>query len=179
MKISCRSAAALSFVLFGSLFIQAARAEPQVFTFTASNFTSYNGTPVPYTSIFGQVTLDGTNVTGVNLTIGSRSYLPSEVGYFALNYPAGSSAVVGAYKASSWDDVRSLSTNTDDFILLADFSNLQNFAGFTYAVASLNDVFDSTNVSISVSPVPEPGTYAMLLSGLGILVVAARRKQRG
>ncbi len=179
MKVSCRSAAALSLVLFSSLFGQAAQAEPQVFTFTASNFTTYHGTPVPYTSIFGQVTLDGTTVTDVNLTIGGRSYSPSEVGYFALDYPAGSSAVVGAYKASSWDEVRSLSANTDDFMLLADFSNLQNFASFTYAVASLNDVFQTTDVSISVSPVPEPSTYAMLLSGLGILVVAARRRRRG
>jgi hypothetical protein len=49
---------------------------------------------------------------------------------------------------------------------------------FTYSVASLNDFFSSTNVSISVSAVPEPDVYAMLASGLGILVVAARRKRR-
>ncbi|TXH76467.1 MAG: PEP-CTERM sorting domain-containing protein [Thiobacillus sp.] len=62
-------------------------------------------------------------------------------------------------------------------MLQADFANLQNFADFTYTVASLNDVFNST-VSISVSAVPEPGMSAMLASGLGMLVVAARRKRR-
>ena len=34
------------------------------------------------------------------------------------------------------------------------------------------------NISISsVSPVPEPGTYAMMLAGLAMLCVAARRRQ--
>lgn len=178
MKISFRAAAsAAGLVVLGSLFVQTAQAAAQVYTFTASNFTSFNGTPVPYATISGQVTLDGTDVTGINLTIGDRTYSPSEVGYFALDYPAGSSGIVGAYKATSWDDVRSVNTNTDDFMLQADFANLQNFADFTYTVASLNDVFNST-VSISVSAVPEPGMSAMLASGLGMLVVAARRKRR-
>lgn len=172
------AASAVGLVVLGSLFVQTAQAAAQVYTFTASNFTSYNGTPVPYAAISGHVTLDGTNVTGLNLTIGDRTYSPSEVGYFALDYPAGSSGVVGAYKATSWDDARSVSTNTDDFMLQADFANPQNFAGFTYSVAALNDIFDSTNVSISVSAVPEPDIYAMLASGLGMLVVAVRRKRR-
>jgi hypothetical protein len=176
MKISFRAASAVGFVLFSSLFVQTAQAEAQVYTFTASDFTSYYGTPVPYTTISGQVTLDGTNVTDVNLTIGDRTYLPSEVGYVPMNYPAGSSGIIGAYKASSWDEVGALSTNTDDFFLWTNFA--QNFVEFTYSVASLNDFFSSTNVSISVSAVPEPDVYAMLASGLGILVVAARRKRR-
>lgn len=175
MKILFHVAASVIGVL-GSLVAPTAQAAAQVYTFTATNFTSFFGTPVPYTSISGQVTLDGTNVTGLNLTIGDRTYLPSEVMYYPLDYPAGSSAVIGAYKATSWDDI-GVTTNTDDFFLRADFANLQNFADFTYTVASLNDTFNSP-LSISVSAVPEPGTYAMLAAGLGIVVMAARRKRR-
>lgn len=38
--------------------------------------------------------------------------------------------------------------------------------------------FGDMILTVQVSPVPEPGTYAMLLGGLGLLGVAARRRQR-
>ncbi|WP_296765534.1 hypothetical protein [Thiobacillus sp.] len=54
MKISLRAAAsAAGLVVLGSLFVQTAQAAAQVYTFTASNFTSFNGTPVPYATISG------------------------------------------------------------------------------------------------------------------------------
>lgn len=34
------------------------------------------------------------------------------------------------------------------------------------------------NVSLSVTPVPEPDTYAMLLSGLGLMGFVARRRTK-
>jgi hypothetical protein len=34
------------------------------------------------------------------------------------------------------------------------------------------------NLSITVTAVPEPETYAMLLAGLGVLGAASRRKQK-
>ena len=40
------------------------------------------------------------------------------------------------------------------------------------ALASIRDVV----LHIAVSPVPEPGTYAMLLAGLGVLAARARRR---
>ena len=175
--ISFRAAASVAgFVVFSSLFAQVAQAAAQVYTFTASNFTSFYGTPVPYATVSGQVTLDGTTITDVNLTIGDRTYLPSEVGYYLLD-AAGSSSVIGAYKATPWDEVRALNTNTNDFMLRTDFSP-QYFVEFTYSVASLNDFFDSTNVVLSISAVPEPSVFAMLASGLGLVVAAARRKRR-
>ncbi len=33
------------------------------------------------------------------------------------------------------------------------------------------------SLSLSIAPVPEPGTYAMLLAGLGLVGVAARKKK--
>jgi hypothetical protein len=38
--------------------------------------------------------------------------------------------------------------------------------------------FNATLDTLQLAPVPEPHTYAMLLAGLGLLGVAARRKQR-
>ncbi|WP_373987337.1 FxDxF family PEP-CTERM protein [Duganella sp. BuS-21] len=39
-------------------------------------------------------------------------------------------------------------------------------------------IFALDNVSLNVTAVPEPATYAMLLAGLGLVGFAARRKQR-
>lgn len=43
----------------------------------------------------------------------------------------------------------------------------------SYADAGIRDL----RLSISVAPVPEPGTYAMLLAGLGLLGMARRRRR--
>jgi hypothetical protein len=44
----------------------------------------------------------------------------------------------------------------------------------SYAALSMRDVV----LTIQVAAVPEPGTYAMLLAGMGVLGVAARRRMR-
>jgi hypothetical protein len=38
--------------------------------------------------------------------------------------------------------------------------------------------FDDMVVLASISPVPEPETFAMLLAGLGVLAAVARRQKR-
>jgi hypothetical protein len=46
-------------------------------------------------------------------------------------------------------------------------------------VAGLNRLADfAPNANIGVSAVPEPGTYAMLMAGLGLMGVVARRRSR-
>jgi hypothetical protein len=34
------------------------------------------------------------------------------------------------------------------------------------------------NIAFSVTPIPEPSTYALMLAGLGVVGFAARRRQR-
>jgi hypothetical protein len=43
----------------------------------------------------------------------------------------------------------------------------------------LGNLMAGDRFTLSVTPVPEPGTYAMLLAGLGVLGFVARRRARG
>jgi hypothetical protein len=49
---------------------------------------------------------------------------------------------------------------------------------FSATTGYYNDNHGSFTVNVSLAPVPEPETYAMLLAGLGFLGLAARRKRK-
>ncbi|MBA3757207.1 MAG: DUF4114 domain-containing protein [Nitrosomonas sp.] len=53
------------------------------------------------------------------------------------------------------------------------FEDLQGGGDFDYN----DETFVFTNISASVSPIPEPETYAMLLIGLGLVGLAVRRRK--
>ena len=57
----------------------------------------------------------------------------------------------------------------------------EGLEGFTmdgrYYLAFSNEVSNTTSV-YALAPIPEPGTYALMLAGLGALAVAVRRRQR-
>lgn len=170
MKLLFRVA---GFALSWVLLVSGAQAAPRTYAFTASGFTSFNNTAVPFSTVAGNVTIDGTMVTAVGLTIGSHTYIPSEVEYL----PWDSRAILGG-RMSDYDAASTMTWGTDDFDLWGDFNNLQQWVGLSYTVAGINDMFDSTNLSVSVVTVPEPEAYAMLLAGLGIVGAISRRRKQ-
>lgn len=70
---------------------------------------------------------------------------------------------------------------TDDMIFTWTFTGgTQDFTAPTLKVAFYNG--DGTQkvgslLSMTINPVPEPGTYAMMLGGLGLLAATARRRK--
>jgi hypothetical protein len=64
-----------------------------------------------------------------------------------------------------------------NFAELAAFNGLTTGAGYTFnsALTADSDVY---GISFAVTPVPEPGTYAMLIAGLAAVGFVARRRRR-
>jgi hypothetical protein len=61
-----------------------------------------------------------------------------------------------------------------DYMLVTDSEgNLQEYYTYAYALAGMKDVV----LTVQVSAVPEPATYAMLLGGLGAIAWVARRRK--
>lgn len=94
------------------------------------------------------------------------------VGFYALSPGVGTLAPVG-------DEVFLLTGTTE----LLQFDSLAVFdpAAFIYEIDS--PVFGVPTLSYTLSaftamPIPEPGTYALLLAGLGLLVLARKAQAR-
>lgn len=51
------------------------------------------------------------------------------------------------------------------------------FSGAADTLTAANGIYGGT-VTVEVAAIPEPGTYALMLAGLALLVVAARRSRR-
>jgi hypothetical protein len=169
MKVLFRIA---GLALSGALVATGAQAAPLTYNFTASDFTSMNGSPVPLSTVSGSVTLDGTLVTGIDLTIGTHSYSLADVEYQSWM------PILGG-KMSDFDSASSITWGTDDFHLWGDLTNPSGWFDFAYSVVGVNDYFDTFNVSVSESAtlVPEPETFAMVMTGLGILGAFQRRRK--
>lgn len=160
--------------LLGAFMSCGAQAAPTLYSFTATDFTTYDNTPIAQPTISGSVTLDGTTVLGIDLTIGSHTYLTSEVQFASW----GSDGLLGGVMFPN-DAVNYMTWGTNDFHLWGDFNTLNRWWDFAYTLDGVNDYFISNHVTVTSmpAPVPEPETYAMLLAGLGMVGAVARRRR--
>jgi hypothetical protein len=67
-----------------------------------------------------------------------------------------------------------------------DWSALKSYGGGSYDLiigfndgAKVDADYDDHVLGLTLAPVPEPGTYAMMLAGLAVMGFIARRRQRG
>ena len=128
--------------------------------FLAAGPTSTSPAVVTFTSALSFVSFlwgspDTYNTLSVTTNLGSYSFVPGGVGGLSFTSTNGnqSYAQYVGFTASAGETIRSL----------------------TFASPN-QDAFEAANFSIT-APVPEPETYALMLGGLGMLGLLARRRK--
>ncbi len=156
--------------------------------YSGGYFQYLNGSGPAFTNT---VTVNGHSATFSVTTISGRLYISNAVsngntdGYYDYIYTSlyGNTAAGGQLETQQYaysyttafvptlDFTQQISQNTSDpsFITNSSF----NISGNQTAYFRAN--FDTLTVN-AVSAVPEPGTYAMLLAGLGLMGFVARRR---
>ena len=130
---------------------------------------------------------------GVNLSADGQDAVS-----FSVSNTAGSnsgtiaSAIDGngwaSFSTSLWDSSIQLVAGTVTSLGAGAWSSIFNYAPLTVAGSPYSIHIDGVTLSTStqasyggsmtISPIPEPETYAMLLAGLGLMGFVARRRQR-
>jgi hypothetical protein len=177
-----------------------ARAAPQTFdvTFTAHGFTSEFGQPVPVDPVTGSflIAIDPTQTyideqaDLANFTIntpvaGGLSFTYSPTGVTGQSSP-GELVVGGVFDGAFQVQIN---PPTDDFYLqIPNFFTAPTYQqlGYVQAAIGAENLFDThsdTLGSVTVTPVltsgvPEPSTWAMLLTGFGFFGLLGYRKTR-
>ena len=147
-----------------AVFAGTAHAAPVTYDFTASDFVAVNPSdPVPYSTISGSYTLDGSTLTQIDLTIGSHTYSLGEVTFDSVAQTLGGT-VNGV----------NVFGNTDDFLLVTD-TTAGSFL-FAYSIPETAEVF-STQTGAVMPAVPVPASAWLLGSGL-IGLAGLGRKRR-
>ncbi len=112
------------------------------------------------------------DIFGVVVSAAEGAYsLPAEVFNMALSFADGSTPIlqnISMAKASSFSPESTFTTLTH-FLYRTGYNNSTHQWDYN------SDVFFAAN-SISIAPVPEPETWAMMLLGLGVVGYAARRR---
>jgi autotransporter-associated beta strand protein len=109
----------------------------------------------------------GTSSDLVVLTAGALT-LGTNFGFFVFTFTAGGGFGPGTY---------TLFQTTQAIGDLLDGNNLSGLVGGYLGTLGFED--SNKNLILNVSVVPEPGTFAMLLLGLGAVQVVRRRRNRG
>jgi hypothetical protein len=157
------------------------------FDFVATNFVDeYDNTTPPQSSVTGSITLDVIDrnsvlgsVTAVNMAINGRTYQPSDLEWYYI--PNNSNAEIGHYYISTHSP-NSSATDGVFLYFLSDPNPLHQEVSMQYSSLGsfgLYTAMDVTGGITNVTPaVPEPGTYAMMLAGVGVVGLLSRRRQR-
>jgi len=82
-------------------------------------------------------------------------------------------------------DSSDTSLGRTEFFIEASFTGMETLSlstpGISYAIFGAIDVVNGSSVyadNFTITPIPEPETYAMLLAGLGLLGFTARRRKQ-
>lgn len=124
-------------------------------------------------------TINGVDITSIPVSM-SSDIGPSLSGYEGQNTPAGTVAL-GTYDAeladvqlalpsATWSDA-ALNINTTDIVV----QGSPNGIGYDIPISTAH-LFEFSAASVSVMPVPEPGTIA--LAGIGIASLLALRRRK-
>lgn len=160
---------ALSIALLG--FVGAASAVSAVDTRT------FNAGALGATWASDQIDVTGEFDHIFNFTAGTSSTLSSIVGVnfgndISVQYRFGSAGP--SFQSINWDTIAPVPTDSDGiFSYSYILGGLTAGQGYSFEIKGAGDAF----YSVTLAPVPEPESFAMLLAGLGLMGVVARRKK--
>lgn len=149
-------------------------------TATADDIAIIDNSPLYNNSLVNGSNAANNGIIAIN---GLDTDYATDSSYF-YDFGAGGNANLGAYLGTSYFDSFVPSVNEMDGVTTAKFWAVAKAAGAmnvgipTYADVSEGSVWSLNAANELVyAPVPEPETYAMLLAGLGLMGVVARRRR--
>jgi len=156
----------------------------------------YNWPSFRLQSLFGSgpaftdtVTINGQSVTfsaltafdGLQTVAGGSDMVADEITSYQYGQTATGAMLRG--NISVWSATRFVPDYSFDQIITSDISSpaFAAYSDFGISGAQTATFYSHrlTSLSVNVTAVPEPATYAMLLAGLGLTGVVARRRRRG
>jgi hypothetical protein len=143
-----------------------------------STSVSFAGYDVPSAEYLDEISLR-LNGAGPNLLDGTYSYTPAIDG--SSSSQLGNSLSFGGVAAGSYDDYAAVAaTSVGSYYTLSyDFSELfQNDDGYAQTPNALMITASDASMSLGVSTVPEPATWAMLIFGFAMIGTTLRKSDR-